>query len=264
MNTPLVHVKGEGSSKKPTYKECLVKGVDPLDSEYIDSKLEEKSEKIYPQWKKEIKEEIMIEVKNKMQEQFVNMKKKYDEKFDIDQFSNDDDKMDIEGNNSTHRLFCYVHKNCVVTKNLHVSTASSLGLLERIGTPPISCPSYIYCSAACIAQPQLQSWTEGTSKMADNKNLLQQLPAMALLIILLLHPPPAAEAQPSPGYYPSSMVTPMAFSEGYDNLWGPQHQTVSQDKKALTLLMDRSSGNLQPLLAQLSISDQQHRQMIQY
>ncbi|PUZ43255.1 hypothetical protein GQ55_9G647600 [Panicum hallii var. hallii] len=84
--------------------------------------------------------------------------------------------------------------------------------------------------------------------MADNKNLLaapclQQLPAMALLIIMLLHPPPAAEAQPSPGYYPSSMVTPMAFSEGYDNLWGPQHQTVSQDKKALTLLMDRSSGS---------------------
>jgi hypothetical protein len=96
-----VHVKGEGSSKKPTYKECLVKGVDPLDSEYIDSKLEEKSEKIYPQWKKEIKEEIMIEVKKEMQEQFVNMKKKYDDKFDIDQFSNDDDKMDIEGNNST-------------------------------------------------------------------------------------------------------------------------------------------------------------------
>jgi xyloglucan:xyloglucosyl transferase len=34
----------------------------------------------------------------------------------------------------------------------------------------------------------------------------------------------------------------MAFSEDYDNLWGPQHQTLSQDKMALTLLMDRTSG----------------------
>jgi hypothetical protein len=47
--------EGQNSSKKPTYKECLVKGVDPLDGEYIDLKIEEKIEKIYPEWKKEIK-----------------------------------------------------------------------------------------------------------------------------------------------------------------------------------------------------------------
>jgi hypothetical protein len=37
---------------KPTYKECLMNGVDPLDGEYIDWKLDEKFEEISPQWKK--------------------------------------------------------------------------------------------------------------------------------------------------------------------------------------------------------------------
>jgi hypothetical protein len=40
---------------KPTYKECLMKGVDPLDGEYIDWKLDEKFEEISPQWKKILK-----------------------------------------------------------------------------------------------------------------------------------------------------------------------------------------------------------------
>ncbi len=60
-----------------------------------------------------------------------------------------------------------------------------------------------------------------------------------LLLLLLLHP---SEAQPSPGYYPSKMFRSMAFYEGYSTLWGPQHQTLSQDQKSLTLWMDRSSG----------------------
>ena len=97
VNTPAVNIKEEGSSKKPTYKECFVKGVDPLDSEYSDSKLEEKYEKIFPQWKKKIKDEIMIEVKKEMQQQFIIMKKEYDDKFDIVQFLTDEDKMDISG-----------------------------------------------------------------------------------------------------------------------------------------------------------------------
>lgn len=67
--------------------------------------------------------------------------------------------------------------------------------------------------------------------------------------MLLLHPPAGgAAAQPSPGYYPSAVISSMAFSEGYTNLWGPQHQTLSQDHKALTLLMDRSSGGFDLLL----------------
>ena len=39
----------------------------------------------------------MIEVKKEMQQQFIKMKKEYDEKFDIDQFLTDEDKMDIGG-----------------------------------------------------------------------------------------------------------------------------------------------------------------------
>jgi xyloglucan:xyloglucosyl transferase len=66
--------------------------------------------------------------------------------------------------------------------------------------------------------------------------------AAVLLLLLVVHPR-AAAAQPSPGYFPSSTVRPMAFSEGYDNLWGAQHQTLSQDRMALTLLMDRTSGS---------------------
>uniref|UniRef100_A0A0E0K7M9 Xyloglucan endotransglucosylase/hydrolase n=1 Tax=Oryza punctata TaxID=4537 RepID=A0A0E0K7M9_ORYPU len=52
-----------------------------------------------------------------------------------------------------------------------------------------------------------------------------------------------AGAQPSPGYYPSRRIRSMAFGEGYDNLWGAQHQTLSPDQTALTVWMDRSSGS---------------------
>ncbi|WVZ55117.1 hypothetical protein U9M48_005820 [Paspalum notatum var. saurae] len=77
--------------------------------------------------------------------------------------------------------------------------------------------------------------------------------AVVVVVLLLLHPTPSISAaassqqqqqQPySPGYFPSSKVRPMAFSEEYQNLWGPQHQTLSQDQKAVTLLMDRTSGS---------------------
>ncbi|XP_062209562.1 probable xyloglucan endotransglucosylase/hydrolase protein 32 [Phragmites australis] len=77
--------------------------------------------------------------------------------------------------------------------------------------------------------------------MAAPRNLLARL---TMLAMVMLHAS-AAQAQPSqsPGYYPSSKVRSMAFSEGYNNLWGPQHQALSQDQKALTLWMDRSSGS---------------------
>jgi hypothetical protein len=55
-------------SNKPTYKECLMNGMDPLDGEYIDWKLDEKFEEISPQWKKDIKEEILKEVKIELNE----------------------------------------------------------------------------------------------------------------------------------------------------------------------------------------------------
>ncbi|CAN6321804.1 unnamed protein product [Urochloa humidicola] len=74
------------------------------------------------------------------------------------------------------------------------------------------------------------------------KNLVAAWLLVAAMAMVLLHHPQGAQAQPSPGYYPSSTVRAMAFSEGYDNLWGPQHQKLSQDQKAVTLLMDSSSG----------------------
>ena len=82
-----------GSSSKKSYKECLLKGVDPLDGEYIDWKLEEKFEKISPEWKKELKEEILSELRKDLTEKFDNMKEKYDDKYDMNNFF-DEDKME--------------------------------------------------------------------------------------------------------------------------------------------------------------------------
>jgi hypothetical protein len=60
-----------------------MKDVDPLDGEYIDWKLDEKFDVISPQWKKDIKEEILKEVKMEMNENFEELMKKYNAKFDI-------------------------------------------------------------------------------------------------------------------------------------------------------------------------------------
>ncbi|XP_008805707.1 probable xyloglucan endotransglucosylase/hydrolase protein 32 [Phoenix dactylifera] len=60
------------------------------------------------------------------------------------------------------------------------------------------------------------------------------------LLLLLFH---SAIAQPSPGYYPSSKFRPISFYKGFNNLWGPQHQSVSQDQSSLTIWLDRSSGS---------------------
>ncbi|KNA17445.1 hypothetical protein SOVF_079890 isoform B [Spinacia oleracea] len=50
-----------------------------------------------------------------------------------------------------------------------------------------------------------------------------------------------AQAQPSPGYYPSFQVAPLGFYQGYRTLWGPQHQRLQQG--TLTVWLDRSSGS---------------------
>lgn len=76
-----MNTKVEGSSKKPTYKECLTKGMDPLDGEYIDWKIIENFEDASPQLKKELKEEILKELK--MIDKFEEIKKFYDEEFDV-------------------------------------------------------------------------------------------------------------------------------------------------------------------------------------
>jgi len=50
-----------------------------------------------------------------------------------------------------------------------------------------------------------------------------------------------SQAQPSPGFHPSSQVAPLSFYQGFRNLWGPQHMSLQQD--TLTVWLDRSSGN---------------------
>jgi hypothetical protein len=60
-----------------------MKGVDPLDGEYIYWKLDEKFEEISHQWKKDIKEEILKDVKMEMNEKFEELKKEYNAKFNI-------------------------------------------------------------------------------------------------------------------------------------------------------------------------------------
>ena len=70
--------KGEASgSKKPkeeeppkydSYKQCLVKDVDPLDGEYIDQKIDEKIGDAMNSTKLEIKEQVLREVRVEMTE----------------------------------------------------------------------------------------------------------------------------------------------------------------------------------------------------
>ncbi|RRT50596.1 hypothetical protein BHE74_00052312 [Ensete ventricosum] len=60
------------------------------------------------------------------------------------------------------------------------------------------------------------------------------------LVLLMFH---CINAQPSPGYYPSSRIESLRFSQGYSNLWGPQHQSVSEDRSSVTIWLDRSSGS---------------------
>jgi hypothetical protein len=65
-SSTILDTKKEEALNIPTYKECLMKGVDPLDGEYIDWRLDKKFEAISPQWKKGIKEEILKEIKMEM------------------------------------------------------------------------------------------------------------------------------------------------------------------------------------------------------
>jgi hypothetical protein len=94
-SSSILDIKKEEVLNKSTYKECLMKDVDPLDGEYTDWKLDEKFDVISPQWKKDIKEEILKEVKMEMNENFEELMKKYNAKFDIS-FS-DEDIIDIGG-----------------------------------------------------------------------------------------------------------------------------------------------------------------------
>jgi xyloglucan:xyloglucosyl transferase len=66
------------------------------------------------------------------------------------------------------------------------------------------------------------------------------LPAVALLVMAMAAA--SSDAQPSPGYYPSSRFRPVAFNRPYSNKFCPQHQTLSGDHSALTIWLDRTCG----------------------
>lgn len=89
------NIKEEGSPKNYTYKECLLKGLDPLDSEYIDQEMDKRFEELSKIMKKELKEEILEEIRVEMKIRFEDIKKECDTKYDFHLL--DEDHMDIAG-----------------------------------------------------------------------------------------------------------------------------------------------------------------------
>ncbi|XP_077225824.1 putative xyloglucan endotransglucosylase/hydrolase protein 32 [Tasmannia lanceolata] len=76
--------------------------------------------------------------------------------------------------------------------------------------------------------------------MVSQPSFLFMALLLSIFLFLIL---PSSNSQPSPGYYPSSMFRPLGFYQGFTNLWGPQHQTVSQDQSSTTIWLDRNSGS---------------------
>ena len=79
-----------------------------MNEEYVNTKIKEKLETITLQWKKDIKEEILQEIKGEIDAKFenimkdykVNIKKDYESKMNIqisDYDENDDEMLDIHG-----------------------------------------------------------------------------------------------------------------------------------------------------------------------
>jgi len=83
-------------AKKDTYKDCLTKGVDPMDGQYIEMKIAQKFEMISPEWKKTLKEEIMMELKGELYNKLEEFKRDMDAKMDIS-FSGSEENDDIAG-----------------------------------------------------------------------------------------------------------------------------------------------------------------------
>ncbi|KAJ1259419.1 hypothetical protein BS78_10G153700 [Paspalum vaginatum] len=91
-------LKEDRMAKKGIYKECPNKGMDPMDGQYIYMKIAQKFKIMSPEWKKNIKEEIMIELKRELYNKFEEMKREYDAKIDIS-LSSSEDNDDIVGHN---------------------------------------------------------------------------------------------------------------------------------------------------------------------
>ncbi|WVZ95304.1 hypothetical protein U9M48_041087 [Paspalum notatum var. saurae] len=83
-------------AKKATYKDCLTKKVDPMDGQYIEMKIAQKFEMIFPEWKKTLKEEIMMELKGELYNKLEEFKRDFDAKMDIS-LSGSEENDDIAG-----------------------------------------------------------------------------------------------------------------------------------------------------------------------
>ena len=71
-------------------------------------------------------------------------------------------------------------------------------------------------------------------------SFLLMAPLLSLLVLSLMISSSNAQGPPSPGYFPSSKITPISFDQGFRNLWGPQHQRL--DQGSLTIWLDSNSG----------------------
>jgi hypothetical protein len=81
------------SPRCKTYKECLVKGVDSLNGEYMDMKIDEKWEDMSKVWKEELKIELKEEILKELRQEIVEeIKKEYDRRY-----IPNDDHMEIAG-----------------------------------------------------------------------------------------------------------------------------------------------------------------------
>ena len=89
------NIKKEEPPKYHTYQECLLKGIDPLDSEYIDQELDKRFEDLSKIIKKELKEEILKELREEIDEKIEEIKTEFDNKYDF--HLSDGDHMDVAG-----------------------------------------------------------------------------------------------------------------------------------------------------------------------
>ncbi|KAG4979881.1 hypothetical protein JHK85_033839 [Glycine max] len=72
-------------------------------------------------------------------------------------------------------------------------------------------------------------------------SFLHMVPILSLLVLSCVICSSSAQGPPSPGYYPSSKISPVSFYQGFRNLWGPQHQRL--DQGSLTIWLDSNSGS---------------------
>ena len=92
------------------------------------------------------------------------------------------------------------------------------------------------CVPPCISAEPL--WV--TTMPLLTSSLFHMVPLFSLLLFSLMIRYSTSQDPPSPGYYPSSKISPVSFGEGFRNLWGPQHQKLDQD--SLTIWLDSYSG----------------------